>query len=173
MQLTPNGIPPGRNSPCPCGSGRRYKLCCGDPARGGQIGAPGASTRSGSPLDALMWAALKAQKANDLDEAQRLYRAALDQAPENIDALHMLGVVHFSKGELDLAERLIAAAERLCDRAIPANSRNLALARTSAKYVRGEVAIRSYLQARDAQLRHGRGRAATRSATRCRSRPRS
>ena len=89
-----------------------------------------------------MWAALKAQQANDLDEAQRLYRAVLDQAPENIDALHMLGVVHFSKGELDLAERLIAAAERLCGRTIPSVARNLALVRSSARFVRGEVAIK-------------------------------
>lgn len=102
-----------------------------------------------------MWAALHAQKANDLDEAQRLYRAVLDQAPDNVDALHMLGVVHFSKGELDLAERLIVAAEKLCDRTIPSIASNLALVRSSAKFVRGELAIKSYLQARDAQLRHG------------------
>lgn len=24
----------GRNDPCPCGSGRKYKKCCGDPAQG-------------------------------------------------------------------------------------------------------------------------------------------
>jgi hypothetical protein len=24
----------GRNDPCPCGSGKKYKKCCGDPARG-------------------------------------------------------------------------------------------------------------------------------------------
>src|ERR1043165_1130251 len=23
----------GRNAPCPCGSGRKYKRCCGDPAK--------------------------------------------------------------------------------------------------------------------------------------------
>jgi uncharacterized protein len=23
---------PGRNDPCPCGSGRKHKVCCGDPA---------------------------------------------------------------------------------------------------------------------------------------------
>ncbi len=26
---TANGVPVGRNSPCPCGSGKRYKRCCG------------------------------------------------------------------------------------------------------------------------------------------------
>ncbi|NUQ01453.1 MAG: SEC-C domain-containing protein, partial [Armatimonadetes bacterium] len=25
---------PGRNDPCPCGSGRKYKHCCGRPAAG-------------------------------------------------------------------------------------------------------------------------------------------
>jgi len=28
----------GRNDPCPCGSGRKYKKCCGDPAKGQEIG---------------------------------------------------------------------------------------------------------------------------------------
>jgi SEC-C motif len=26
-------MPPGRNDPCPCGSGRKYKKCCGDPVK--------------------------------------------------------------------------------------------------------------------------------------------
>jgi len=25
--------PPGRNDPCPCGSGKKYKKCCGREAR--------------------------------------------------------------------------------------------------------------------------------------------
>ena len=28
-----SNMPPGRNEKCPCGSGRKYKLCCGDPKR--------------------------------------------------------------------------------------------------------------------------------------------
>jgi len=28
-------MPPGRNDPCPCGSGRKYKHCCGKPRSGG------------------------------------------------------------------------------------------------------------------------------------------
>lgn len=28
---SPEGIAPGRNNPCPCGSGRKYKQCCGHP----------------------------------------------------------------------------------------------------------------------------------------------
>jgi uncharacterized protein YecA (UPF0149 family) len=25
----PGAAPPGRNDPCPCGSGRKFKACCG------------------------------------------------------------------------------------------------------------------------------------------------
>jgi uncharacterized protein len=32
---------PGRNDPCPCGSGKKYKKCCGSPTTGG----PGEETR--------------------------------------------------------------------------------------------------------------------------------
>ena len=27
---TPPAVPPGRNKPCPCGSGLKYKMCCGE-----------------------------------------------------------------------------------------------------------------------------------------------
>jgi hypothetical protein len=32
---------PGRNDPCPCGSGKKYKKCCGSPA----VDDPGGKTR--------------------------------------------------------------------------------------------------------------------------------
>ncbi len=38
-------MPPGRNDPCPCGSGRKYKKCCGDPLK---LAAARASTPSPS-----------------------------------------------------------------------------------------------------------------------------
>jgi len=102
-----------------------------------------------------MNAALKAQLANDLDEAQRLYHQALELSPQNIDALHMLGVVHFSKGELHLAESLISSAEAVCERPIPAIEKNLALVRAARKFSRGERVIQSLLASRDLQQRMG------------------
>jgi hypothetical protein len=96
---------PNRNSPCPCGSGKRYKQCCG------ALGSAG--TEAGGKavsLGATMLAALDAQRRNDLLSAKRLYQEVLELEPANIDALHMLGVVHFTRGELDPAERLIRHA---------------------------------------------------------------
>jgi hypothetical protein len=142
----------GRNSPCPCGSGKRYKQCCGaydgygDGRRGVQPDVIG-SVKAG--LNELTRSALKAQQENELDEAERLYRLALDISSENVDVLHMLGVVYFSKGEFDLAEGLIAAAEALSKGSIPAITHNLALVRESALFARDEKIIKSMLDSGD------------------------
>jgi capsular polysaccharide biosynthesis protein len=57
-----------------------------------------------------MVSALHAQRAGDLMTAERHYRDALDLDPDNIDALHMLGVVYFSMRSLDRAEPYIRKA---------------------------------------------------------------
>jgi capsular polysaccharide biosynthesis protein len=58
--------------------------------------------------------ALAAQRRGDLESASMLYRQVLLVEPENINALHMLGVVHFAQGDLAEAERLIRYADGLC-----------------------------------------------------------
>lgn len=71
------GGSPGRNEPCPCGSGKRYKQCCG------RVGhAP-----------SLRDQALEAHRAGRLNEAEARYREVLRSVSEDLDARHMLGVV--------------------------------------------------------------------------------
>ena len=89
----------GRNEPCPCGSGRRYKHCCGSAAAAGPQDA-----------ESLMTAALAEQQARRLDAAERLYRQALGIAPDAADALHMLGVVRYERGDYAEAKALILRA---------------------------------------------------------------
>jgi glycosyltransferase involved in cell wall biosynthesis len=92
----------GRNDPCPCGSGRRYKYC------------HGSVTASTAPADAqtqrLMTAALAAQQARRLDDAERLYRDAIALAPDAADALHMLGVIRYERRDYAEAKALILRA---------------------------------------------------------------
>lgn len=90
--------PASRNAPCPCGSGRRYKECHGalDPAS--------------ANFDATMRAALAAQQDGRLVDAVAGYERALALVPEHFDALHMLGVVHFQRGEFETALGLIDRA---------------------------------------------------------------
>ena len=60
----------GRNDPCPCGSGRRYKQC---------HGATGALDATAASPDALVARAMAAHQRGELDVAERKYRAALDR----------------------------------------------------------------------------------------------
>ena len=89
----------GRNEPCPCGSGKRYKECHGalrdpDGMPASRV-SPGAADRQRR-----MFAALEAQKAARIVEAAALYQSVLDEEPDDFDAMHMLGVIKFELGEL-------------------------------------------------------------------------
>ncbi|HEX4883658.1 MAG TPA: glycoside hydrolase family 99-like domain-containing protein [Casimicrobiaceae bacterium] len=90
--------PASRNAPCPCGSGRRYKEC---------HGALGADAQS---LAAVLHDALAAQQAGRLADAIAGYERALAMAPSQFDALHMLGVARFQRGEFEQALALIERA---------------------------------------------------------------
>ena len=94
--------PVSRNAPCPCGSGRRFKECHG------ATPAPAAP-----PILSLLTSALEAQKAGRLSEALEHYQSVVASQPDNFDARHMLGVVHYQRGDLELARQHVAAAVRL------------------------------------------------------------
>jgi tetratricopeptide (TPR) repeat protein len=96
---------PGRNSPCPCGSGKRYKDCHGSIfSPGGPL--PRADEQTQRQLDA----ALAAQQAGRLAEAIALYEAVIADHPDTFDALHMLGVTHYQRGDFERARGLVASA---------------------------------------------------------------
>ena len=156
--MTTFAPPPSRNDPCPCGSGRRYKHCHGAAGAAPAPAAPAQgriATAADPEVRDVMYAALEAQQAKRLDEAERLYRAALDRSPQNVDALHMLGVLQYSKGEFANAERLIEAADDLTKRTLPAIAHNLSMVRVAMSLVRGELTIGSLLQAGEAQRKAG------------------
>jgi hypothetical protein len=117
-----------RNGPCPCGSGRRYKHCCGAFARDA-TGSAGAHDESvvHDPRVTLN-DALRAQKAGRLAAAEDLYGRALQQRPGEFDALHMLGVVKFQLGKFeDAARLLVAASSRVPESVVADLKHNLAL----------------------------------------------
>ena len=78
----------GRNDPCPCGSGKRYKQC-----HGAVSAAPPAP-------DARVARALEAHRRGDVASAERDYLAALAEVPDHPYALHYLGVAHYQRGAL-------------------------------------------------------------------------
>jgi tetratricopeptide (TPR) repeat protein len=117
--------PSSRNSPCPCGSGERYKNCCG------RLG--GVSEKDGAVvpqnLSGLMHAALAKQKTGEFSSARQLYQQAIELNPANADALHMMGVMAYMEGDLESAERYILDARKNCQVEMPMIEGNLALVR--------------------------------------------
>ncbi|HTS20730.1 MAG TPA: tetratricopeptide repeat protein [Casimicrobiaceae bacterium] len=99
-----------RNALCPCGSGKRYKACHGAGAAGEPAEAPETPERRIAPL---LGAALEAQQQRRFDEARRLYADVLSAVPDHFDAMHMLGVVHYQLGELEVARRYLERARAL------------------------------------------------------------
>lgn len=108
-----------RNNPCPCGSGKRFKHCCG-------------VLEKITPLPAnnvhdIMRAALFQQQANQFEAAENLYRQALTLFPDEPDCLHMLGVIYLQSGRYPEAAELILQALKLTNWKFGAMRQNLAL----------------------------------------------
>ncbi|MDZ4202027.1 MAG: tetratricopeptide repeat protein [Gallionella sp.] len=95
----------GRNDPCPCGSGKKYKHCC---AR-----RENPATAQPDEVSGLLQAALEAHKTGQQQPAESLCRRVLQITPDHPDALHLLGLFARQAGNHELAVELISrAAER-------------------------------------------------------------
>ena len=93
---------PQRNGPCSCGSGRRFKHCCG--SAGEKDG------RTTTPLLELMVSALREQRTGNVAVAESLYREVLNRQPDEADSLHMLGVICYQTQRLGEAFQHIRRA---------------------------------------------------------------
>ena len=102
LRSSAQAAPAGRNDPCPCGSGKRYKHCHG--AVGGAGAAAAATAPPAATPDVLVERGLAAHRRGDLPAAERDYRAAVQVFPQHPVALHYLGVIAYQRK--DLAEAL-------------------------------------------------------------------
>ncbi len=82
---------------------------CGAPP----VRNPPTSAASGTALAALLVAAAERHRAGDLARAETLYRKILKRAPEQPDALHLLGALASARGRFHEARRLFRRALRL------------------------------------------------------------
>jgi len=95
----------GRNDPCPCGSGKKYKQCCYSK---GTTEADNTSEHV-SVADALK-VAMQHHQSGRLQQADAIYQQILQVEPNNPDALHLLGLLAREAGEIELAIELIGKA---------------------------------------------------------------
>jgi len=117
---------PGRNDPCPCGSGKKYKRCCLDkdeaaeraalaaalPSRppprelsdvaaeiADRLAAAAAADPDADELFNLSNAAVDLVHAGKLDEAEQAARNLLERFPDAHDGWDRLGMVHEARGD--------------------------------------------------------------------------
>ena len=93
---------PGRNDPCPCGSGRKHKKCCGT----GTHAVPAAT----SAAQGLFARAVAYLESGDLRGAETLCRRMRESDPLDVDALNLFAIVACQLGCYDEAARSISAA---------------------------------------------------------------
>ena len=100
---------PGRNDPCRCGSGRKYKQCClprdKTPAKSG-------TPSSGIRIHQALGIALEHQRAGRLQQAEAACRNILQAFPDHPEALHLLGILAHQTGKNETAVQLINDAIR-------------------------------------------------------------
>lgn len=95
-----------RNEACPCGSGLRYKNCCGK--------IPVLSVARGSnraeDIQWLLSVAMKHHQANHLVHASAIYKLVLHEQPDNAIAMQYLGVISYQNEDHEEAVSLIKRA---------------------------------------------------------------
>ncbi|MFA7243370.1 MAG: tetratricopeptide repeat protein [Sulfuricellaceae bacterium] len=92
-----------RNDPCPCGSGQKYKKCCGLPENA-------AAPQAAVDPHALLQQAMRHHQAGQLAQAEGLYRQILAVRPKDSNALQLLGLIHHQNGQHALAAELMGKA---------------------------------------------------------------
>lgn len=99
----PTGV--GRNEPCPCGSGKKFKHCCG--SKEAKLGDPASLSQDSSPppdahkkVRALLEAARKHWTAEQWPEANALFHEIARLNPNSADAHCDLGVTYLRLGRL-------------------------------------------------------------------------
>jgi hypothetical protein len=90
----------GRNEPCPCGSGKKYKKCC---LRKEQASTPMAAqsrfTDEIDVLDELSNSVLDLVRSGQLEKAEEVCQQLIARYPDEVDGLDRLAIVHEAKGD--------------------------------------------------------------------------
>lgn len=99
----------GRNDPCPCGSGKKYKQCC----QGNEANVTSQRNAMLAAVPNAMRMAVMHHQAGRTAQAEAIYRQVLDLVPNHPDAQHLLGAIALKEGNLDVAINYIRKAIKI------------------------------------------------------------
>ncbi len=125
----------GRNDPCPCGSGKKYKHCCREtteaqtrvpsPVQGAADAPVHTPHRADTWEDAAVWVESGLDRASNavidlihtgqLDEAEKAAHRLLEDYPEVIDGHERLAMVYEARGDQRKAAEHYRGALRIVD----------------------------------------------------------
>ena len=100
---------PGRNDPCPCGSGKKYKQCCQQKERARASVVPALDAH----IHQAMQAARMHRQRGNLSQAETLCHQIIQASPNNADALNLLGALMMQDGRVDIATSYFGQAIRI------------------------------------------------------------
>lgn len=90
---------PGRNAPCPCGSGKKYKRCCLASKKTKKPAPPVKLVPVFTELDQLSNSVYDLIRKNKLDEAEAAGKKLLQEYPDEIDGFDRLAEVYEARGD--------------------------------------------------------------------------
>ena len=93
-----------RNDPCPCGSGKKYKQCCGKSV------PPVAPSIN---VQAILQQAFLHYQTRRFQQVEGLLQQVLAAQPQNPDALNLAGIVALEKQQFTLAVELLQRAVKV------------------------------------------------------------
>ncbi len=95
----------GRNTPCPCGSGKKYKKCCLFLKNGAVRSKPQPTKFIPvyTELDQLSNSVMVLIKEDKLDEAESVSKRLLNEYPDQIDGFERFGQVYEARGKKHIA----------------------------------------------------------------------
>jgi len=90
----------GRNAPCPCGSGKKYKKCCLlNPNGRPESVAPIKYRAVYTELDQLSNSVVDLINQNELEKAAAVSRRLLSEYPDQVDGFDRLAMVYEARGD--------------------------------------------------------------------------
>ena len=90
----------GRNAPCPCGSGKKYKKCCLLNQDGRPTSVPPIKYRAVyTDLDQLSNSVVDLINQRKLDKAEAVSRRLLSEYPDQVDGFNRLAMVYEARGD--------------------------------------------------------------------------
>lgn len=144
----------GRNDPCSCGSGKKYKHCCYPKNAGGPVPTP--QKQATETIDSFQMQKLSFAFANlnsgRIKDAINLCNSVLSKNPGNHIALNLLGIIYHHSGDNAAAIRCLTQSLKIKPDYPDANNNLGVVYREEARHLESAVHFRKAIESKSNYL---------------------